>query len=274
MRAALGIVWLAAALGCQGAPVNEKADLAAPLRAIPREKLRKLAGKRVYFGHQSVGMNVFEGLEALGRDDPDLRLEHVDARKPGAYARPAFGHAPIGRNEDPLSKIRAFADALEGGGVGAKVDVALFKFCYVDFPPGTDVEKIFAEYESTLARLRREFPKVKFVHVTAPLTVIQSGPKAFVKRIIGRRLGGAEANVVRERFNQLLRGAYAGREPIFDLAAAESTMPDGRAVRFEDGGKDYPALAPSYASDGKHLNGAGSRWAAAHLLATLAAAAE
>jgi lysophospholipase L1-like esterase len=43
---------------------------------------------------------------------------------------------------------------------------------------------------------------------------------------------------------------------------------------FEDGGRRYPALAREYASDGKHLNALGVRWAAAHLLETLATVVE
>lgn len=262
------------ALACQGDNVNGERDGAAAPRELPRGSLEKLAGKRIYFGHQSVGYDIVEGLQALGRERPELRLEIVDARAPGALDGPAFAHAPNGRNKEPLSKIRGFAETLEGSGLGAKTDIAFFKFCYVDFPPGTDVEKVFAEYRSTMDRLRQAFPRVKFVHVTAPLTVVQSGPKAFVKRLLGRRPWGAEANVVRERFNALMRAAYAGREPLFDLAAVESTRPDGRTVTFEDGGATHRALADEYASDGEHLNALGARRAAAQLLETLAAAAE
>lgn len=273
MRTGIAALPLAFTLACQGPTVNER-DAAGPLREVPAAALQGLAQKRIYFGHQSVGVNIFEGLEALQGERPELALRFVDARKPDAYDAPAFGHGPIGRNEDPLAKIRDFADVLEQRGLGARTDIALFKFCYVDFPPGTDVERIFAEYRSTHARLRERFPAVKLVHVTSPLTVVQSGPKAVVKRILGRPLGGAEANIVRERFNDLLRAEYGGREPIFDLAAVEATRPDGRAVTFEEGGRAHRALAPEYASDGKHLNALGSRWAAAHLLATLAGVAD
>jgi hypothetical protein len=111
---------------------------------------------------------------------------------------------------------------------------------------------------------------VRFVHVTSPLTVVQSGPKALVKRMLGKPLGGSEANLARERFNALMREEYAGREPLFDLAAVESRRPDGRVVTFQAGGGRHPALAGEYASDGKHLNDLGARWAALHLLQTLA----
>ncbi len=273
-RAVTRLLPLVVALACQGKTVNSERDAAVIPRDIPRASLEKLAQKRIYFGHQSVGYDIVEGLAALGRERPDLRLEIVEARSPDALRGPAFAHSPNGRNREPFSKISDFADTLERGGLGARTDIALFKFCYVDFRPGTDVEKVFGEYRSTMARLRRTFPRVKFVHVTSPLTVVQSGPKAFVKRLLGRMPYGAEANIVRERFNALMRAEYAGREPLFDLAAVESTRAGGRAAIFEDGGTSYRALAGEYASDGEHLNALGARRAAAHLLETLAAAAE
>lgn len=259
-----------AGLACQGKRVNHEADVAAAIRALPPAELQKVARKRIYFGHQSVGYNLVEGLEAISRERPDAGLKIVEARTAQGLAGPALAHATNGKNEQPLTKIKDFADTMAGG-LGATADVAFFKFCYIDFPPGSDVEGLFAEYKGTLARLRQAYPKVRFVHVTSPLTVVQSGPKALVKKLLGRKLGGAEANLVRERFNALLRSEYQGKEPLFDLAAIESQLPDGSQVTFAEGGRSHPALAPAYASDGKHLNALGARWAAVHLVRTLAA---
>lgn len=259
-----------AGLACQGKRVNHEAEVAAAVRALPQAELRKVAQKRIYFGHQSVGYNLVEGLEAISRERPDAALRIVEARSPEALAGPALAHATNGKNEQPLTKIRDFSETITGG-LGATADVAFFKFCYIDFPPGTDVEGVFAEYKGTLARLRQAYPRVRFVHVTSPLTVVQSGPKAVVKKLLGKKLGGAEANLARERFNALMRQEYGGKEPLFDLAAVESRLPDGSLVTFEDGGRSHPALASEYASDGKHLNALGARWAAVHLLRSLAA---
>jgi hypothetical protein len=273
MRAHLAAVLLFAALGCQEKRV--KSDVpAAPLAGIPDSALRSVAQKRIYFGHQSVGYNIAEGLEAIARERPALGLRIVESRSPDALRTAAFAHAANGRNHEPLTKIRDFADTLGRDGLGAQADVAFFKFCYVDFQADTDVERVFAEYRETLARLRQAFPSVRFVHVTSPLTVVPSGPKVWLKGLLGKKPWGAEANVVRERFNALVRREYAGKEPLFDLAAVESTRPDGTVEAFRMDGRSHPSLVPAYASDGKHLNDAGARWAAAHLLATLARLAE
>ena len=236
---------------------------------IPPDAGKALATKRIYFGHQSVGYNIVDGIAAWAKERPDLGLKIVESRAPEAFATPGFVHAKNGANYEPLGKIQDFARTMEAG-VGNKADIAFFKFCYVDFSPETDIDKVFAEYKTTMARLRTQFPQTKLVHVTVPLTIVQSGPKAMIKQLLGKKLGGADANIVRNRYNELLRREYQGKEPLFDLAVVESTLND-RPVRFEQDGARYPALAREYSSDGKHLNADGARWTAAHLLSALAA---
>ncbi len=272
MKRSIVLVGLAfLSLACRGASAVEERDaVSGVLNGIPKEKLEKLSRSRIWFGHQSVGYDIVRGLGDLAREQPGLGITIVEGKGPDALAAPAFAHAPNGRNVEPLTKIQDFADTLERGGLGTATDIAFFKFCYVDFTPETDVEQVFAEYKQTLARLRSTFPNVKFVHVTSPLTIVQSGPKAWVKKVLGKKLGGAEANAARERFNARLREEYQGKEPLFDLATVESTLPGGKTVRFELDDRTFPALADGYASDGKHLNATGARWAAANLLATLA----
>jgi hypothetical protein len=266
---------LVAALGLGAAACNKHA-LSAERKAeamdaiLPKTVGGALAGKRIYFGHQSVGYNIVDGLQAWNRERPELGLKIVESRTPDAFEGPVFAHATNGANYEPMKKIKEFADTVEGG-VGAKADIAFFKFCYVDFSPETDGQKVFDEYKTTLARLRDKFPKTRFVHFTVPLTVTQTGPKAMIKRLIGRKIGGVEANIARERYNELLRREYLGKEPFFDLAKVEATRLDQRPASFEQDGRTYPYLAEEYASDGKHLNADGARWVAAHLIKTLAA---
>jgi hypothetical protein len=263
---AVASVGLAGACGGKGVSLERQAK--AMSAVIPQDAGKALAVKRIYFGHQSVGYNLIEGLQSWAAERPDLGLKIVESKSADGLAGPAFMHAKNGANYEPFEKMQDFSKTLEAG-VGEKADVAFFKFCYVDFSPETDVEKVFAGYKQTLASLHGKYPKTKFLHVTVPLTIVQSGPKATLKKLLGKKLGGAEANVVRNRFNDLMRKEYGGREPLFDLAAVESTRPDG-LVRFDQDGTSYPALAPEYSSDGKHLNTDGARWASAHLLKTLA----
>jgi hypothetical protein len=119
--------------------------------------------------------------------------------------------------------------------------------------------------------LRAKHPATTFVHVTLPLTEEQGGAKALAKRLLGRAPGGTIENVRREEYNTLLRRAYAGREPLFDLARIESTAPDGSAVKVRWNGREAPALAAVYTDDGGHLNAAGRLRAARELVSVLAA---
>jgi len=164
-----------------------------------------------------------------------------------------FGHFYVPENGAPLDKLANFEAAL---GAGASIDVALIKFCYVDIDAGTDAAALFARYQATIAELRTQNPHTVFVHVTLPLTAVQTGPMALAKRLLGRAPYG-----------------YAGREPLFDLARLESHAPDGAAVSVAWDGSIAPAMANAYTDDGGHLNARGRELTARELLRVLAAAA-
>ena len=125
-------------------------------------------------------------------------------------------------------------------------------FCWGDVFSNTDVDALFARYRDTMAALERDFPNVTFIHVTVPLTTepgLFTELKTWVKTLLGRRdVFGQRANVTRERLNALIRGEYAGRH-LFDLAAIESTKPDGTRVSGRYDNQGYFALYDGYASD-------------------------
>jgi hypothetical protein len=225
--------------------------------------------KRIFFGHQSVGTNIMEGVGDVVRDEPRIGLRVADGDDALNGGGGVFAHGRIGRNGDPGFKTDEFARLIEGP-LRGKVDVAFHKYCYADFSETTDVPAVFDHYRKSMTRLRAEFPGVVFVHVTTPLVRGQSGPKAAIKRLLGRPLRGYAGNFARERFNDLLRQAYGGREPLFDLAAIESTRPDGRREVIRSGGRSAYALVPTYTTDGSHLNEVGRRRVAADLLVFLA----
>ncbi|HEY6912046.1 MAG TPA: hypothetical protein VI356_21895, partial [Myxococcales bacterium] len=120
------------------------AAFAQPSRASEvdvRAELQSLAGRGVFFGHQSVGMNLIDGLRELSAEQ-GVPLKVVEEK--GALEVPAgtFAHSYIPENGDPMRKLRSFAQALDG----AKTEpaVAMMKFCFVDFAAGTDARALFA----------------------------------------------------------------------------------------------------------------------------------
>ncbi len=233
-----------------------------------RRDLEVVAKRRIFFGHQSVGANVLDGLRRVAaKEGVPLQIVEVDdaSKLPAA----TLGHAYVAHNTRPDLKLENFAKALGPGGP-SDPDVALVKLCYVDIGPDTDAAALFARYRGALAVLREEHPRTTFVHVTVPLAAVQRGPKAWLKQLLGRPVYGTADNARREEYNALLRTAYRGREPVFDLAALESTRPDGSRETFEHEGRRVPALVPAYTDDGGHLNGPAAERVARQLVALLA----
>jgi hypothetical protein len=150
----------------------------------------------------------------------------------------------------------------------------MLKFCFVDFFTDEHVPEVFDEYRRTMAAIETAYPHLTIVHMTVPLTVLQTGPKAWVKRLIGRPVYGANENIARTEFNELIRREYKGKEPLFDIASLEASRVDGSRSQFDKDGRKYDELATEYSSDGGHLNEGGRRWIAANFLAYLASLPE
>lgn len=211
------------------------------------EALARVSSRRVLFAHQSVGAGIVAGLERLSAGaGATLRIVEL----PGALAAGTFGHAFVGRNGEPLRKLAGFEQLLAEQAAHAP-DIALLKFCYVDFHDGTDVAALFSAYQATFRDLERRYPHTTFVHVTVPLTTVQAGVKGAVKSLLGRAPSGFLENARREEFNALLRGAYRDRA-LFDLARLEATSPDGRTITSTWRGRTVLALDPSSTRDGTH----------------------
>ena len=200
--------------------------------AITTEDLTAVAHTSGFFGHQSVGMNMLNAIPGIytdrGVSAPSIEQGRVEATPNGGF----IAHQFIGENTKPLLKIEDFNRTMRDG-MARQVDVALMKLCSLDITSSTDVDALFARYRDTMAALERDFPDVTSIHVTVPLTIepnVLSRLKTLVKKLLGRsdQFGQAD-NVARERLNALIRREYGGHH-LFDLAAIESTKPDGTRV--------------------------------------------
>lgn len=268
----VGLLVFSAALltgACRGGAVRQEPVEVASLSEVSDTTWQSLRAKRIFFGHKSVGANIMDGVADVLRDEPRIGLRVADGEGAMADSGGAFAHGSVGKNGDPGLKTDDFARLIEGP-LRGKVDVAFHKYCYADVTEKTDVAAVFAYYQTTMARLRAEFPEVTFVHVTTPLVRVQSGPRATLKLLLGQNPGRYGANYTRERFNDLMRDAYRGKEPLFDLAAIESTRPDGSREAIQSGKQKGYALVPVYTSDNSHLNEVGRRRVAEELLVFLA----
>ncbi|HWR97494.1 MAG TPA: hypothetical protein VN317_03660 [Candidatus Methanoperedens sp.] len=246
---------------------------ASPPPALTRTDLDQLRTVKVFFGHQSVGSNILAGMEDLFGEQGGPLPRILETADPADFtADPLIAHAKVGENTKPLTKIEAFVRTMTSG-IGARVDVAFFKFCYIDLAAHDDPNALFAHYRSAMERLQSQFPATRFVHFTMPLRVVQSGPRVWIKKIIGRPIGGYADNIARNQFNMLMRSSYGRKETLFDLALLESTGKNGVRCTFDAGGATYEALCPEHTTDGGHLNQGGRRIIAGELLRHLASLA-
>jgi hypothetical protein len=236
-----------------------------------RSELEHVASRRVLFGHQSVGANIIDGIAQLAQAE-GVSLRIVEVQAPAELEPSTFGHMYVAENGNPIRKFESFELAMDSG--HSDPDIAFLKLCYVDFSADTDPKALFAKYRAAVDRLKLKHPTTTLVHVTAPLTVVQGGAKSLLKRLLGRAPSGILENVRRNEYNELIRQAYFGHEPIFDLAHIESSGTDGQAVTIEWNKIQIPVLAPQYTDDGGHLNAAGKLRAARELISVLAAIPE
>lgn len=267
----VSLLLCAALAGCGDAPINaQRHETPVTHLSLASEQRAALASRRIFFGHQSVGGNVVAGVRELLGEDTTLRLSVVHTDKPWTVEGPAFIESEIGINGDPASKSRAFSAAVARG-LDRPGAIALHKYCYIDVSTDTDPDALFADYRRTMRELKQRHPLIRFVHVTMPLTAnVEPPAKLFVKRLLGRPTELA-LNQKRNRYNQLLRTEYSGREPVFDLATLESTHADGSRAFVTFGGERVYVLASEHTTDGGHLTRAAQRLIGERLLEFLAA---
>lgn len=215
-----------------------------------RDAIAKIMGaaihKRIFFGHQSVGENLLQGVREYAP------LLQVFDNTPDMDDR-GIWHTRIGRNTHPLSKLRAFEQALAGY-AGDWSELALMKFCYVDVTAHTDVLALWDAYQATMFRILSSRPGLKLLHLTVPLNLTHTGWRGMVAGLLTPQ-PRMEDNWAREAFNQFVRENYPGQ--VFDLAALESTNPKGRRCTAVRRGVSIPSLCKHYTEDGGHLNATG-----------------
>jgi len=240
-----------------------KCNFSGKVTDIENSSKKQLLAKKTFFGHKSVGDNLLNGFNELCHSDSVLKkIAVIDLSEKNEIRGPGLYHKKIGKNFDPKSKCDAFSKFLFKDKRGEKLDLAFFKFCFVDINIQSDVDDIFHYYSITIDRIKEEFPNLKIAHVTVPLTVHNFTIKEMIKNL----LEGDQANVKRNKFNQMLIEKFSGIDHIFDLANAESRFPDNGRQLFNYKGHNYYSMIKEYSDDGGHLNEFGQKWAGLQFL--------
>lgn len=217
---------------------------------------------RWVFAHQSVGMQVIQGIQAwcdvYSLPDPTIvDIETGTIPGSGGY----LGHWYVGTNGDGFSKLTDY-DATIRGGLHANADVFVLKFCYADLrsTSGYTPADLFAEYEDVMDALITDYPTKRFILATE--TIVMEVDED----------GGN--NSLRMTFNNLVRAKYGSTGNLWDIALALSTDPDGVRIRTGSDPNWVEHLYSAYASaDQEHISGVdsiGRRTAAVPLLQLLA----
>jgi hypothetical protein len=235
------------------------------------DDLKIIGSKRIYFGHQSVGNNLLDGVRDIQSACGDTSVRLINLAEIQDVTGPFFAESTVGRNKEPFSKCTAFAEAVERFSE-VPLDIAFMKFCYVDFTSNTNVNHVFDAYCVMVDSLKTAMPHTTLIHVSVPLLNQTVGWKRFLKSMIGRADEREGANLQRARYNRLLASRFSN-DPIFDLARVESTLPDGTRNATEVNGEAVYYLLGDFTDDGGHLNGRGRVEAAREMLRVLAIAA-
>ncbi len=244
--------------------------------SIQEKEWKALSGKKIYFGHQSVGYDIIAGIKDIMDKNRKVSLNIKETVDMTGCTNGVFAHSPNGENGDLRSKIDAFVKTMEGG-MGQQADIAFFKFCFVDFNETTGIKELFNYYRSAMKGLKKKYPNITILHATVPLTTegellgVKDKAKDLIKIILGRTTGAeknAMANIKRNEYNAALIKEY-GRASIIDIALYESTGPDGKLYTGNNAGSEHASLVPAYTYDGGHLNETGKRIIADKFLAQL-----
>lgn len=262
-----GIIVFISACGKENYDMNDYFKMYGGDTGDVRAFIEQVSDQIIYFGHQSVGENILGGIEEWKRNT-GATLNIVESRVLSSEQAPAFAHYRVGQNGDPRGKIDDFLLQLEEVPAD-KAGIAFFKLCYVDINESTDVEVLFEYYKEKMLYAREHYPTLKIILVTAPVTGIQTGLKATAKKLLNRQPAGVLENIRRDDFNERIRGELSDSFSIFDLAAIETTLPDGSRNTYRYKGKEYPCMPGFYSSDLGHLNDFGAKIVSHNLLAFL-----
>ena len=218
-----------------------------------KQDLIRFSELTVFFGHQSVGMDILRGVEELYQAAGLPEYPVIDVHRQSAHEGPAMYHLFAGKNGDPAGKCLDFETAMHRQFPEAGPDVAFLKFCYADFRDSTDLVGVLRSYRSTIERLKSRYPITRVYYVTVPVTARSVWWKRLARSVLGRKDPWDQAAFARQEFNQALM-REVGREEVFDLAVIESTRPDGTRSIFEYQGKEVASIVDDYTYDGGHLN--------------------
>ena len=238
------------------------------LEKVQKSQWQKLNEKKIFFGYRSVGRNIIKGMQDLSRENPQIRLNYKTSEDPLNSGEGFFLHYWVDMVESPQSLAKEYANYVDKMVPGKAFDVAMIRF--TPFSGKKDIDTILVEYDTAITELKREFPNTVFVHATFPLTHSKETWRTWLKKLFKKEeFWEYDNNVFINKYNKNMREKYKGKEPFFDIAEIQSTLPNGKRSTFTMNGKTYYHMVSDYTNDRTHLNQKGRRVVAEQLLILL-----
>lgn len=237
------------------------------LKNVSAAQWDMISQKRIYWGHRSIGSNIINGIRDLVQKYPQIK---VKISRPEDGIRADEGcviHYRVGQQASPETIALDFM-ALSDTAVQRDIDFVLAGF--TPFYGEKDMDGILSDYKAAVGFLKKKYPDTIFIHETFPLLHSETTWKTRIKKILGRSGTWEYARNIRiNEFNKRLREAYLDKEPFFDIAKIQSTLPDGSRSVFTLAGERYYHMVRDYTYDNYHLNEKGREIVARHLLSLL-----
>lgn len=190
------------------APYIDAAAIRERFADISAEDMELLRGKKILLASRSFGLNLCGGLTALARQDPKYEIlssyQRYDVAKAGgdvgiipadAFANRNFVHFLA--TYWPHTKRVEEADQLlrkEPHQFGRLADAVIIFF-------HTAAPQNFEQYSEKMDSLQRDFPKVRFIYVTAGFMADSR----------------AKDNEQAHAWSEKVRARYQGKAPLYDL---------------------------------------------------------
>ncbi len=109
LKLLLAIFILSTALiGCNGGEMSKETIKFPSIKDIPAAKWEKLSQKKIYFGHQSVGFNIIDGIKDLMKENPQIKLNIVETADQSDFKLGLFAHSRVGKNVDSNGNLTGF----------------------------------------------------------------------------------------------------------------------------------------------------------------------
>ena len=109
---------------CEGGSKVDNEYMQLPsVQDVPASAWEGLEKRTIYFGHQSVGFNIMDGVEKVLEKNPFIKLRVVDSDDPSDLQKGVFAHSKIGENNKPVTKIEGMQRFMKREGAN-QVDIA------------------------------------------------------------------------------------------------------------------------------------------------------